>query len=130
MLEDDDREEEALKHRFIVLELRKQSLDPDHSDFSYSYTAIGDSLRRLGRYAEAEPYSRQALEIDQRVKGTGHKVVAEDHVDLARIYDGMKRYGDAAIHYRQALAIREKLFGAEDKIVALTLYRLATASPN
>ena len=102
MLEDDDREEEALKHRFIVLELRKQSLDPDHSDFSYSYTAIGDSLRRLGRYAEAEPYSRQALEIDQRVKGTGHKVVAEDHVDLARIYDGMKRYGDAAIHYRSA----------------------------
>ena len=121
MLEDDDREEEALKHRFIVLELRKRSLDPDHSDFSYSYTAIGNGLRRLGRYAEAEPYSMRALEIDQRVKGTEYKGVAEDHVDLAMVYDGLKRYGDATKHYRQALAIREKLFGGEDKIVSETL---------
>ena len=63
----------------------------------------------------------RALEIDQRVKGTEYKGVAEDQVDLAMVYDGLKRYGDATKHYRQALAIREKLFGGEDKIVSETL---------
>ena len=68
----------------------------------------GEPLRGAGRYAEAEPLYRGALEIKEKILGPVHPAVADGLHNLASVYHDQERYAEAEPLYRRALAIREK----------------------
>ena len=79
------------------------------------------SFRSQGRYAEAEPLFRQALDIMERAKGAEHLDVAIILNNLGELYYIQGRYAQAEPLYQRALAIKEKVLGPDDLGLATTL---------
>jgi tetratricopeptide (TPR) repeat protein len=64
----------------------------------------------MGRYDEAEPLYRQALEIDAKTIGTAHPDYAARLNNLAGLLQAMERYDEAEPLFVKALEIiRAKL---------------------
>ncbi len=76
---------------------------------------------RLGRYGEAEPLHKRALDIRERVYGKEHPKVAATLNDLAFLYVAQGRTAEAGPLHTRALAIREKAFGPDHPEVAKSL---------
>ncbi len=83
------------------------------------------TIEALGRYAEAEPLFRQALEIDAKTIGTEHPRYAEHLNNLAALLQVMGRHDEAEPLYRQALEIDAKTIGTEHPSYAVDLNNLA-----
>ncbi|MEM7269276.1 MAG: tetratricopeptide repeat protein [Pseudomonadota bacterium] len=63
------------------------------------------TLNNMGRYEEAEPLYRQAIEIDKATIGEGHPDYATHLNNLAGLLRAMGRYEEAEPLYRQVLDI-------------------------
>jgi len=83
--------------------------------------AIGFTLARLGRYEQAEPLLRSALEIRTRAHGEEHAEVAESLNHLAALLNEKADYAGAEPLYRRSLVIRRKLLGPENLDVATSV---------
>src|SRR5438876_543262 len=83
------------------------------------------SFRSQGRYDEAEPLFRQALDIMERTKGRDHLDVAIILNNLGELYYMQGRYAEAEPLYQRALAIKEKVLGSDDLALATTLENYA-----
>ncbi len=68
----------------------------------------GTSLREAGRYEQAIPYYRKALELGEHEFGLDHPITALLLDNLAALYEKQGRYADAEPLYERALAISEK----------------------
>jgi tetratricopeptide (TPR) repeat protein len=76
------------------------------------------ALYGQGRYAEAEPLLKRALEIRERSLGPDHPDVAESLNNLALLYESRGRSAEAEPLLKRALAIREKSLGPDRPDVA------------
>ena len=83
------------------------------------------ALYAQGRYAEAEPFARRALELAERDFGASHPTTAKMLNNLALLYKVQGRYAEAQPLYKRSLAIREKALGSEHPDVATNLNNLA-----
>jgi CHAT domain-containing protein len=81
--------------------------------------------RSQGRYSEAEPLYRQALDMRKRLLGNEHPDVATSLDNLAFLYWTQGRYSEAEPLYRQALDMNKRLLGNEHPDVATSLNNLA-----
>jgi tetratricopeptide (TPR) repeat protein len=91
-------------------------------------TALNDqalNLHQTGRYDDAEPLYRQALEITERTLGPDHPDYATRLNNLAGLLQDTARYDAAEPLYRQALEIREKTLGLDHPDYAIRLNNLA-----
>jgi tetratricopeptide (TPR) repeat protein len=91
-----------------------------------SLTQQADTYLSQGRYSDAEPLYRQALEAKEQELGPDHSDVAASLNNLARLYTREGRYGDAEPLYERAIAIWEKALGPENPEVAVGVSNLAT----
>ncbi|WP_292761209.1 tetratricopeptide repeat protein, partial [Nostoc sp. NOS(2021)] len=66
-----------------------------------------------GRYSEAEPLYKKALELRQRLLGEEHPDVASSYNNLAGLYHSQGRYSDAEPLYKKALSIAELSLGID-----------------
>ncbi|MEH2152210.1 CHAT domain-containing protein, partial [Nostoc sp.] len=107
------------------LEMRKRLLGEEHPDVAQSLNQLATLYNRQGRYADAEPLSRQALEMRKRLLGEEHPDVANSLNNLAGLYLSQGRYADAEPLFRQALEMRKRLLGEEHPDVANSLNNLA-----
>ncbi|XXY21910.1 CHAT domain-containing tetratricopeptide repeat protein [Sorangium sp. So ce216] len=82
-------------------------------------------LEQAGRYDEAIPLARRALELRERALGLDHPDVAESLNTLATLLDAKGDHAAAEPLYRRALAIREKALEPEHSDVAQSLDNLA-----
>ena len=82
-------------------------------------------LYRQGRYGEAEPRLKQALEIHRRVLGDDHPATATSFNNLALLYRAQGRYGEAEPLFQKALAIRRRILGDDHPDTASSLNNLA-----
>ncbi|WP_437586062.1 tetratricopeptide repeat protein [Sorangium sp. So ce1000] len=82
-------------------------------------------LERAGRYDEAIPLARRALDLRENALGPEHPDVAQSLHSLARLLQAKGDYTAAEPLYRRALAIREKVLGSEHLEVAQSLHSLA-----
>jgi tetratricopeptide (TPR) repeat protein len=73
---------------------------------------------REGKYAEAEPPYKRALDIDEQALGSDHPRVATDLNNLAQLYNKQGKYSEAGPLYRRALDIRELALGPDHPDVA------------
>jgi len=76
------------------------------------------SLALAGDYAAAEPLSRRALAIDEKVLGPDHPEVATALGNLASLLQDKGDYAGAEPLFRRALAIDEKKLGPDHPLVA------------
>jgi tetratricopeptide (TPR) repeat protein len=90
---------------------------------------VGD-LFRAGKFSEAVPLARRALEIREKTLDPNHLNVAAALNDLAALYVSQGHYADAEPLYRRALAIRERALGPDHRDVALSLGNLALLRSN
>ncbi|MGB0506832.1 MAG: tetratricopeptide repeat protein [Pikeienuella sp.] len=101
----------------------------DHGDDSPEHaTALNEhaiNLRDMGRYEEAEPLYRQALEIGEATIGREHPNYATRLNNLASLLRAMGRYEEAEPLYRQAMEIDEATIGREHPSYATRLNNLA-----
>ncbi|WP_437841990.1 tetratricopeptide repeat protein [Sorangium sp. So ce1153] len=82
-------------------------------------------LERAGRYDEALPLARRALELREQALGPEHPDVATSLDSLAALLWAKGDYAAAEPLYRRALAILEKALGPEHPDVAESLNNLA-----
>ncbi len=89
-----------------------------------SLNAQAIELYNKGRYDEAIPLAKRALEIRERLLGAGDPLLGDALQNLGSIYSGKKNYGEALSLYKRALSIFEKALGPENARTANTLHNL------
>ncbi len=73
------------------------------------------TLYQQGRYAEAEPYAKEALRLGTEELGPNDPITASLLNNLAAIYEAQGRYAEAEPLYQHSLAIGDKADGPEDR---------------
>jgi tetratricopeptide (TPR) repeat protein len=94
-------------------------------DEAATLNARGNELYQAGKYAEAEPLYKRALEIREKALGPDHPDVAQSLNGLAELYRAQGRYAEAEPLFKRALAIFEKALGPDHPDVAQSLNGLA-----
>ena len=91
---------------------------PDDVDYARSLRYLASAYLAQGRYAEAEPVFRRALDMYVRVAGRDHPDVGRTLNNLGIVYYGLKRYDEAEQHYQRADTVLSKALGADHPNVA------------
>ena len=86
----------------------------------------GIYLREQARYAEAEAFFQQSLQIMEQVFGPDHPDVANSLIGLAVLYSEQGKYAEAEPLYQRALRIQEQTLGPDHPDVAYPLLNLAS----
>jgi len=89
---------------------------------------MGLYLVEHARYAEAERYLRQALQIKQKVLPAEHSETATTLHELGRVSWNQGRYAEAERYWQQALQMYQKVLPAEHSYIAATLSALGTVN--
>ncbi|MFO0980782.1 MAG: serine/threonine-protein kinase [Planctomycetota bacterium] len=87
---------------------------------------IGGAYYGLGRYDEAEPLYRQALDAYTRLLGEGELEMIRICNRLAMNYQLLERYQDAQPLYERALELARRYRGDDDQETRSTLSNLAS----
>jgi TonB family protein len=82
-------------------------------------------LFNQGKYDEAIPLARRALQIREKLLPRTDAQVSSSLTNLGEIYLARKDYKPAKVIFLRLLQIQEELFGAEDANLSFTLDRLA-----
>ena len=86
---------------------------------------LGLALAVQARYADSEPFFRQAIQVDRGILGPDSADVAAIIGNLADLYRTQHRYVEAKPLYEQALKIEKQALGPDDPDVATSLNGLA-----
>jgi len=81
----------------------------DPTQISYTYEALGFTLEREGKAADAEVCFRNALEIWKKLLGADSQYAAIGLIELARVIQEQGRFAEAELLHRQAADIARKL---------------------
>lgn len=100
--------EELLRH--AERDMEKAVIDHPH-DYGLIIEALGESLRRQGRYAEAVPVLERALGERKFRFHASHPELGDVLNSLGRTYTALGRYDDAEPLLQKALSIRQTQFG-------------------
>lgn len=109
-----------------ALRLQKAAGAPEE-DISSSITALASTHFYLGHYATADSLNHIALEIDRRLYGDRHTLVAADLINIGAVQFQRGHYDEAERYYRQALSIDEGWYGEDNPVVASNLTMLGRA---
>lgn len=80
---------------------------------------------KRGKYKDAEPLCKRALEIREKVLGKDHPDVAKQLNNLALLCQNQGKYDEVEKYYQRALDIYESKLGPDDPNVAKTKNNLA-----
>jgi TonB family protein len=72
------------------------------------------SLHNQGKFDEALPLARRALEIREKQLGSEHQLIGYALKNIASLYFAKKQYAEAAKLYQRTLSVYEKAFGPND----------------
>ncbi len=85
-----------------------------------------NALNAQGRYAEAEPFARKALELGQREFGPDHPTTGTMLNNLASLFQTQGRYAEAEPLLKRTLEIFENTLGPDHPDVARILNNIAS----
>jgi tetratricopeptide (TPR) repeat protein len=80
--------------------------------------AVGIVLWSQGKYADALPHQRLALELAKKTEGAEHPDVAQGENNVGITLMALGEHGEALEHYQRARAINVKSYGEESPEVA------------
>lgn len=81
---------------------------------------------KRGKYKDAEPLCKRALEIREEALGREHPDVAKQLNNLALLCQNQGKYDEVELYYQRALEIYELTLGPDDPNVAKTKNNLAS----
>jgi tetratricopeptide (TPR) repeat protein len=87
-------------------------LGEEHPYVAMSLNNLALLYRSQGKYEEAKPLFRSALEKRKRLLGEEHPDVAKSQWSLGALYQNQGRYSEAEALYRQALIIAQSKLGS------------------
>lgn len=87
--------------------IREDVQRPRHPDGIDAMANLGSVLRALGDTAGAQQTLREAIELDEEVRGKQHPYLGNDHARLGRVTYDLRDFPGAAGSFRAALAIYE-----------------------
>ena len=96
-----------------VLDFAIAGTERDSVQISASFNNVARTLNLQGRFDEAEPLYKKALEICQCVLIEYHEYTATCYVNLASNLNAQGRYEEAEPLYEKGLEIRERVLGGE-----------------
>ncbi|XP_046855779.1 nephrocystin-3-like [Xenia sp. Carnegie-2017] len=114
----------AKNHLEKALEIRKQSLGPNHVDVATSLSNLGLILDETGNYDKAIEAHEKALEIRKQSLGPNHVDVAASLNNLGLVLKKTGNYDKAKDCHKKALKIRERSLGPNHVDVAGSLNNL------
>ena len=86
---------------------------------------LGLTNHYRGKYREAEPFHRKALQIRGQVLGEEHLDTASSYNNLAGLLQAQGKYEEAEPFYRKAMKIREQVLGEAHPDTASSYNNLA-----
>ena len=86
---------------------------------------LGETCRRLGRYAEALEYLEEARRLREEALGPGHVQVADALGAIGSVRQATGRLVEAEAAHGEALRIRRAALGAEHEATATSVFNLA-----
>jgi serine/threonine protein kinase/tetratricopeptide (TPR) repeat protein len=108
-----------------VLAARRRTLGDGHPLVAEALSDYGYTLRRQGRYEDAERAYREALALKRRALGDDHPSVATTLNNLGVLLGVAGRYDEVAPILEEALAIRRARYGDVHPLVASSINNLA-----
>jgi serine/threonine-protein kinase len=96
-------------------------------EISAAMTELANTHFYAGHLDEAEALNRQVLEMDRRLRGSGHPHVADDLLNIAAIESSRGRHGEAERLDREAVDILTAWYGADHPETASAMTILAQA---
>ena len=91
-------DEAAVKNYREAVERLSTKLGPEHPDVGTILGGMGDSLRKLGKYPEAETALKRALDIHVKALGEGNAVTQRTIKALVALYTEWKKPAEAAAY--------------------------------
>ena len=82
--------------------------------------SIGIVHRKMGENEKALEYYNKSLEIQIKVRGQDHPVLADTYVNIGVVYKKQAKYPEALNTYHKALAIYEQVHGRNHPDVAVS----------
>jgi len=113
------------EQRFLSALKKSQQLGQANTRLASTLNNLAMVYRIEGRYSEAEPLQKRALETNQKILGPSDPAVAADLNNLAILYRATGRYDLALPLQERALAIDEKTSHPQPRAVARDLQNLA-----
>jgi tetratricopeptide (TPR) repeat protein len=108
-----------------TLSLVTMGFGPDAGETAVALNNLALTYKSLARYTDAEPLSRRAIEISEKVLGKDHPDVGTGYNNLAGLLEDQGKYDQAEPLYRRAIEIGEKALGKDDPSVAIRYNNLA-----
>ncbi|XP_075255356.1 uncharacterized protein LOC142348076 [Convolutriloba macropyga] len=99
----------------------------DHPSVAATLNNLAVLFGRRGRYRDAEPLCKRALEIREKALGPDHPDVAKQLNNLALLCQNQNKYDEVEAYYKRAQKIYEDRLGPDDTNVAKTKNNLAAA---
>ncbi len=117
------------EHKEIFRESTQSQQDSSTSSAALAEAArLSRTVVKLfneGKYDEALPLAKRALELRETVLGPDHEMVQGALLNLSEIYTSLKKYGEARKLVERLLRTHEMKIGPEDAGVAIFLDKLA-----
>jgi tetratricopeptide (TPR) repeat protein len=85
----------------------------DHPTVATDYNNLAALREDQGKYDQAEPLYRRAIEIDEKVLGKDHPNVATDYNNLAHLLVNQRKYDQAEPLYRRGMEIFQTKLGSD-----------------
>jgi serine/threonine-protein kinase len=108
-----------------ALQMRRSLYRDPSSELAGTLDRLGDVLRRIGRYDEAEPLLHEAIEVAGLAGDSA--LLSDAYTDLGHSLIGRGDYEGSEAAYRTALAIRRTHYGERHERTAIALHNLALA---
>jgi len=105
---DQGQYKEALELHEKALEIRQQTLPPNHPYLAMSYNNIGMVYRSMGEYPQALSYYEKDLAISRQSLPSNHPDLAISYNNIGMVYDKMGNYSRARSSYEKALEIQQQ----------------------
>jgi TonB family protein len=82
-------------------------------------------LFKAGKYDEATPPAKRALQLREKVLPPGHDLIQSSLINLGELYRARGKYGDAKVYHQRLLAIYEQAPAQDRAAIASVSDRLA-----
>jgi serine/threonine protein kinase len=114
-----------LRWREILDRAKRETLGDSPMDVGNVAASLGDLLSFRGRFAEAEPFYRQALAIRRGCVAEDDTHCTNEMLRLARALIGKGEHAEGLRLAREAVALRDKRYGREHLWFPVALKELA-----
>ena len=111
----------ALDPQERALAIRRKLLGDNHRSTLYSIGSMGSQLYNQGRFEEADPYIRDALEGNRRTLGDNHRDTLDLVDTIGMLLVSQNILDEGELYIRQALEANRRILGDEHPATLISM---------